>query len=594
MMGVFMKNKEKIKHPLKIRTKIIVAYSIVLILSSILTFFVFNRINSYILQTELQKVSLQTLTAMDKNIEGIFDQIKNLSNLIFYDPNMQQALDDISSENINHKNQANITKSIINMLLAEEYIGSVYLFDKYSNYYQSYRAGNYSTRITDLTKAPWYLKVEGLQGEPLLVRNSGGVLIKRNDPSMFISVIQNIMSVDTYKKIGTLIVNVDEKKLQDYFLEVGKEYGSEFFIIDSKNDYIVQPRQYIEVIDDHLLQKDVKSKGSTILELNGKKFILAKIKSAISDWSLISVTPITSNQLTSNIRNVLYIPIVIINFIFIFICAVYLTRLIFNPLNGLQHYMQRVEEGEFINVPIEKDTGDEIIRLKKGFNKMVRAIQTLIEEIKIEQKIIRKNELDLIHAQVNPHFLYNTLDAASALNLIGDNAGAYEVVQQLGNFYRNSLGRGRDTITIKEEIDCIKSYIAILNIRYDNKINLILKIEDSILNLKILKLLLQPIIENAVYHGIRYKHNSGVISIQGYRDEDEVIFIVTDDGKGMSEEKIDEILGYEVNNTAKGFGIYSAMQRIAIFYNIEKPITITSELECGTEITIRVKVMEEC
>ena len=584
--------KMTIKRPLKIRTKIIIAYSIVLILSSVLTFFVFSLINNYILQTELEKVSLQTLTAMDKSIEGMFGQIKEMSNLIFFDSNMQKSLNAITSQDIDSKSQVSITKSITNMLLAEEYISSVYLFDKYNNYYHSYRSGDYSINIKDLKEASWYKEAEALKGDPLVVADSGGVLKKRNRQDKFISVVRNIMSLDTYQKIGTVIVNIDEKKLQDYFLDVSEKYDSQFFIVDANNHYIVRPTQYTKVMSKYLSERDVKTKGYSITHLNGKKYIVAQIKSTLKNWKLISITPIDANNLTNSMRNILYFPIVIINFIFIFICAIYLTKLIFKPLNSLQHYMQLVEEGEFVNIPIITNKDDEIVRLKRGFNKMVLAIGQLIEKIKIEQKIIRKNELDLIQAQVNPHFLYNTLDAASALNLIGDNEGAYKVVQELGNFYRNSLGNGRKMVTIKEELECIKSYIAILNIRYDNKIDLQFEVEEEILELSILKLLLQPIVENAVYHGIRYKHGQGTIKIQGYRDEDEVILIVTDDGKGMNQEKIEEILEVQTGKSKRGFGVYSAMQRIAIFYNIEKPITIMSEPECGTEITIRVKVME--
>jgi two-component system sensor histidine kinase YesM len=549
--------------------------------------------SAYILQAEIEKGTDQTLAAMDKSLKSIFTQIQSLSDLIFFDPNMQQSLNAIDTKEINFKKQASITKSITNMLLSEEYISSVYLFDRSNNYYQSYRSGDYSVSIKNLTKAPWYTQVEELKGEGMIVSNSGGVIKKRNTNEMFISVIQNIMSVSTYQKIGTLIINVDEKKLQGYFFEIGKEYQSEFFIVDGNSNYIVRPTRYQDIVDQYLLDKTKRNKKFSVIKDKHSKFIISEIESTLSDWAMISITPITTNILTNTIRNALYIPVVVINFIFIFICAIYLTKLIFNPLHRMEGYMHLVEKGEFVKIPLATDSNDEIMKLKRGFNQMVTAIEKLIEEIKVEQRIIRKNELDLIQAQVNPHFLYNTLDAVSALNLIGDNERAYEVVQQLGNFYRNSLGSGRDMITIEEELDCIESYIAILNIRYDNKIKLVMDVEQAVMKLRILKLILQPIIENAVYHGIRYKHGQGTICIQGYRDDDEVIFIVTDDGMGMSEDKIEEVLDYRTDNAKKGFGVYSAMQRIALFYSIEKPITIISEPEWGTEITIRVKVMEE-
>jgi len=231
--------------------------------------------------------------------------------------------------------------------------------------------------------------------------------------------------------------------------------------------------------------------------------------------------------------------------------------------------------------------------LKKVFNQMIGSIQDLIEKVKKEEKIITKNELEIIQAQINPHFLYNTLDAVSALALIGDNENCLKVTQALGNFYRNSLNSGLDLVKIEDEIECIKSYITILNIRYDNKIIMVYDIEEEIKEYKVLKLILQPIVENAAHHGIRNKKGQGTISIKGYLDEDEIIFIVTDDGLGMTEEKVKEILEGKTKQGKSGFGLYSSIQRISLYYDIKKPITITSEIGNVTEITIRVKVIKE-
>ena len=223
---------------------------------------------------------------------------------------------------------------------------------------------------------------------------------------------------------------------------------------------------------------------------------------------------------------------------------------------------------------------------------MIYSLQELIEKIKKEEKIIMKNELDLIHAQIKPHFLYNTLDAASALALTRDHENCFNLIQALGNFYRNSLNSGQDEVTVADEIDCIKSYITILNIRYENMIHMHYDIEERILPLPMLKLILQPVVENAVYHGIKEREREGNIYLKGYLDENEIIFIISDDGKGMSEDRIRKVLSGKTRTKKSGFGLYSLIQRISLYYDMESPVTVTSEVGSGTEITLRLTVIK--
>ena len=266
------------------------------------------------------------------------------------------------------------------------------------------------------------------------------------------------------------------------------------------------------------------------------------------------------------------------------------------PVGELQDYMRRAGEGEFVHLPMVEPTPDEvptlddITQMRFFYNQMVWAVEDLVGQVKIEGKKLAQNELRLLEAQINPHFLYNTLDAVTALALLGDNENCLKMTQALGNFYRNSLNSGREFITVEDEINCIDNYIKILNIRYDNKITMDYDIEENIKKEKILKLILQPIVENAAHHGIRNKEEDGTIAIKGYLDEDEIIFIVTDDGIGMNEDKVEDILAGRANRSQSGFGLYSSIQRISLYYGIENPITITSEIGNGTEISIRTKV----
>jgi two-component system sensor histidine kinase YesM len=284
--------------------------------------------------------------------------------------------------------------------------------------------------------------------------------------------------------------------------------------------------------------------------------------------------------------------IVFLNAIFIFICSMALTRLIFKPLSKLEKHMKMVESGQFVPMNVENNQ-NEINNLKRVYNHMTLAIQNLIQKVKEEEQIIAKSELDLIQAQINPHFLYNTLDAVSALALMKDTENCFKITQALGSFYRNSLNSGQDFVTIRDEVECIKSYITILNIRYDDKIKMDYEIEEGVEDYKILKLLLQPLVENAVHHGIKGNDGCGHILIKIFSDEDEIILMVSDDGVGMTQERLAEIFQGKTVTGKSGFGIHSLIQRISLYYGIPHPVMIHSEPEMGTEIAIRVKRMEE-
>ena len=262
-------------------------------------------------------------------------------------------------------------------------------------------------------------------------------------------------------------------------------------------------------------------------------------------------------------------------------------------ITKLSKVFQSVNNEQLIYMSDERGK-DEIGSMIRNYNRMVERTNHLIETVyksKIrEQEIIvgRKNaELLALHSQINPHFLYNTLDAISALALMEENEKCFQMIQALGNFYKNSLNSGLDYISVEDEIGCIESYITILNTRYENQIAISYDIEDVVKHEKVLKLLLQPLVENAVHHGLNGE--GGNIEIKVFEQEDEIIFIVSDDGVGMSDEKIGDILAGRTVTGKSGFGLYSLIQRIRLTYGIENPVIIQSEVGVGTEIIVTIK-----
>ncbi|MDD3660350.1 MAG: histidine kinase, partial [Lachnospiraceae bacterium] len=412
-----------------------------------------------------------------------------------------------------------------------------------------------------------------------------------------ISLIRAINSEKDYKRIAMLLININESTIREFFDEVGARYGSSYCIVNKKNEFIVQPsdsgEEMINIMSQAVSVIPELTNGYHIEKIEQNKYCIVRQELGVEDWYLVGILPISQQLPMGSFSRSLIALIIVLNIIVIAICSMVLVRLVFRPISEIEQYMSFVEKAEFLPIPVEEKGNNEIIHLKRGFNSMVGAISGLLEKVKEEEKSIARGELELLQAQINPHFLYNTLDAISALTLTQDYESCFKMTQSLGQFYRNSLNSGKQLVTVEDEINCVKNYITILNIRYDNKINLVCEIQQDILQQQILKLVLQPVVENAVYHGIRGKECEGTILIRGYSCEDEIILSVSDDGVGMTEEKIQEILSGNSQKDKSGFGLYSAIQRISLFYEMENPVTITSEIGSGTEIMICLRLFKE-
>lgn len=557
-----------------------------------MTFSIISVVNEGYTEHEIGDAGIQTVSALKGNLSFIFENVTQFANLIYFDENMQDSLKNINSNEIDLKIQRRITKSLANMLLSGDYISSVFIFDKYSNYYNSNKVGPIVVNTDRIQDAKWHQMLEDANGNGFFIHKSEDVLsFPTRSEKNYISYIKEIGDVDTYDPLATLLVTIDEETIQSYFTEVSAAYDSQFFIVDSKGNYIIPPNQYEKEFKSYLDQVDDK-KEYDVINIKDSKMIMVSQDMNIQDWKLVGTFQIDNIVSMAPYYSKITILIMCLNAIFIFICSMALTRLIFKPLSKLEKHMKLVEAGQFVPISVENNN-NEINNLKRVFNHMTEAIQNLIQTVKEEEQIIAKSELEIIQAQINPHFLYNTLDAVSALALMKDNENCFKITQALGSFYRNSLNSGMDFVTIRDEVECIKSYITILNIRYDDKIKVDYEVEEELLNCKILKLLLQPLVENAVHHGIKGNDGRGHISIKIFEDEDEIILMVADDGVGMTEEKIEDIMQGKTITGKSGFGIYSLMQRITLYYGIEHPVLIQSEIGTETEIAIRVKRIKE-
>ena len=579
------------KREISFRDRIIVVYSLVFMiiftLIGIPTYFGFQKVRN----KEVGSMALQTITALDNNLISNIDNIKKYTDIFFLNPSAQKQINQLDQSDDRARYEV-FNNILMNIILSNDDIGSVYFFDRDGRHYSAFGKASYFVGEKNIEECNWYKQVMATN-DVIYALNGGGIIGSTSTLGPFISFFIKVNSIKDFGPVGILAVNIDTTEMQKKFRTLEEEYNSQFFIVNNKNEILVNSGTDDRSLENIVVNEQLTSGKYKIIDYDSKQWIIAKVKSNYSDWSLIGITPINeyAQSLNTSIRRI--IETLGLGILLIFVAGVYISHRVSRPILKMQKHMKLAEKGEFVPIKVDPYEKDEIAQFKRAFNTMVASIDELIKKIKQEENIIRRNEVALFQAQIKPHFLYNTLDAISTLCLIEEHDAAYQLTQALGGFYRTSLSSGFSLITIQEELECVKNYMTILNVRYNNKLQVAYDIQEGVENQKILKLIIQPIVENAVYHGIRQKQGAGNIQIK-IRIVDEIIYIhVIDDGIGIQKEHIQAILNKKIRTNKSGFGIYSLIEKISLFYDLQNPISIHSEVGEGTEMVVKLKVLGE-
>ena len=248
--------------------------------------------------------------------------------------------------------------------------------------------------------------------------------------------------------------------------------------------------------------------------------------------------------------------------------------------------MVEVENGIFNRVRIGNN--DEIGELASYYNVMIQKIEELIENSIEEQEVKRKAELAVMIGQIKPHFLYNALETARSLCLYGDKEKISQMLQALAQYYRDSISKGNDVIPLKTEIDIAKNYLLIQKIRYEDMIEYSFDVAEDTNDFMIPKLILQPLIENSIYHGIRDSGVGGMITVKAWKNDSHVFIIIEDNGIGMEQSLVNEIMDDKTDKELKSIGMRGTIRRLRIYYNCKDIIEVNSEMFEGTQIILKL------
>ena len=369
------------------------------------------------------------------------------------------------------------------------------------------------------------------------------------------------------------------------------------FILDQDGNIVYHPQQqqlYNELQTENIsLIMNAKTDVVTAGKGDDEK-IYALSHSETTGWTIVGCMNMSELLKNSRKARSIYVLVALGLIAVALVISSEIAKNITFPIQKLRDSMKRVQKGDFSAAEIEVYSDNEIGSLTRSFNVMTHKIQDLMAQNIQEQEQKRKIELKALQSQINPHFLYNTLDSIIWMAEGKKNEEVVLMTASLARLLRQSISIENELVTIGQEIEYVRSYLTIQKMRYKDKLEFEINVDSRITHAQIIRLVLQPIVENAIYHGLKYKESKGMLKVHGYELGERIIIDITDDGVGMDEETLKHIYDkHKVNYHSNGVGVYNVQQRLVLYYGKEYGIIYHSEKGKGTTATVVIPKKQE-
>lgn len=470
------------------------------------------------------------------------------------------------------------------------YIDSIYI---YSEQTDTVIMDNNSIPLSDLSDTDWINAYRA-------VTSPKGTIIPRSKNNVYpqlITIIKPIYVAD--EKKGAIIMNINAQSIYNSMLYQQYKDGRLFFLVNADNKIIISSElSYFNTYPDDIglntLTTESNPKNS-VYEINDKNYVVLSGDSTISDYKYISAYPLELYEHKLSTMKLQIIGILLLLMIIIFILAYVASVRSYSPLNEIISFLDNSQPPAD---SIEEEDKNELMYIINCIQTHINDKTKMAEILEERMKLLRKSQYDMLQTQINPHFLYNTLETINwmAYNMSNSENPVSKSLINLASFFRNTLTSGY-FVSIENEIKYTKEYVNILALRYGDLFDIEWDIDESILSYTIIKICLQPIIENAVYHGIKQKNDKGLIKIKGLCDDNNIILIVSDDGVGIEKDALDELYKTlsetSFTNEKSHIGLSNVNQRIKIIFGDSYGIHVESTVGVGTDVYVTIPKKEQ-
>lgn len=566
---------------------IVTTFMCVLLVGTVSNGLLYSYFSSIIVE-KAEKIDKLNLDTVNNQIQQYLSDVFNLGVICANDNTIAQAMNYDSIETLAAKQAALQAQEKLTSYLRsssiERYAAKLVAFNDKGITLQS--NSRYSGTLSDfhlITNSPAFINFTNASNKPPFVLGFSQSIVHQNQLSIVF--ISDVSGVGPKKNNAYIYAEFDIEILKDV-LEPFNDVQN-IFVASTNGKYILtsnnQPLPF---------NTDLSTvKNGDHIRQNGQNYLINVITFDAANLVLYSYSNITALSHTNGKMTYVFIVVVITCLLISMAVAVILSNYITRPINRLIARIRRISDNDFSYDPSIEQSKDEIGQIGKVVNKMARNIDQLISETKSMYEQQKNIEISLLQSQVNPHFLYNTLDSLHWMAVIQKNTGIANMTRSLVNLLRNIAKGTQDKITLGEEIQLLEDYIAIQSVRYLEAFEFCNEVPEALLCIKIIKLTLQPLVENAIFHGIEPTGKYGIIKLEAREENGDVIITVEDNGAGMTQEQCDSLLtdtSPKNKGSLNGIGVSNVHTRLQLTYGNGYGLSVASEKGKYTRVMVRI------
>lgn len=571
-----------------IRTTIFIYFTVTALAAGLLiTFSLYQRLSGQV-TAMVQDENQRLIGQVARSVESYLRTIMKLSDSLYYGA-VKNA--DLSSESVGSE----LTLLYDNN---KDNVDNIALFSEDGMLVEAVPAARLKPNL-DVTGEPWFRDaLEKTENQHFSLPHVQYIFDNNENQYRWVISLSRAVELTsgTSTAQGILLVDISYSSLEQLFDGVTAGKGGYVYLISSDGELLYHPK--MQLIDSGRMQENnvaaaAYKDGNHMEEFDGSSRFVTIKSIGYTGWKVVGVTP--ENVVTLNtIKTRLFIVFIIALILFILaLINSYISSRITNPIKELEKSVGILEEGN-LDVPVYAGGSYEIQHLGKSIGDMAAQIRLLMKDIVTEHEAKRKQEFDTLQSQINPHFLYNTLDIIVWMIENEQKAEAVKAVTALARFFRISLSKGKSIITVRDELEHVRNYLMIQHMRFKNKFTYEIQAEDGVLELASLKLMLQPLVENAIYHGMEFMDGDGEILLKVWKEEGDLYFSVIDNGLGMTEEQVGNLFtgaSHVDSKRGSGIGVKNVNERIKLYFGEKYGLSIKSEPDEGTTVKIHLPVV---
>ena len=456
-----------------------------------------------------------------------------------------------------------------------------------------FRSSERTLRKQEFRQESWYKEAVEAKEELWLNPHPGSDIVQNlNFPT--ISVVYPIEDRLSSKILGVVVVDVKASSLKQIG-DSGLVFEGKSYILDDNDKVIYSDGsdndEEIERVNQAFAKKSVDNTGTANdIKIGDETCLYSSMRLSNNGWKTVGIISYDKVFVQAErLKTAIICAMLLFGALAVMFALVGADN-ISNPIKKVRTTMRQVEKGDF-DVQLEITGEDEIGELAQSFNHMIERIKMLMEQERESQEKLRYAELKALQSQINPHFLYNTLDSINWMARMGRTDKVEEMIDALTMFFRISLSKGKHFISIREELTHVEKYITIQKIRYERILKSEIEVPEELYQYDIIKMTLQPLVENALYHGLKEKEEGGLIRITAKEQGDNIVFCVEDTGLGMSGEKLKKLqsmMDEGTDHDAAAYGIINVQKRISMYFGVEYGLRFDSSIGEGTRVYVTI------